>query len=268
MVLLAKTEKKCHFGKDVSAEIRTVFGSQPAPLPQFCLFEVGLAELGGDEAALLHRARQVLSPMEMATWQAFRFPHRQREWLAGRLAVKEAVRSLGLEPARTLDAIEIGVDSRGKPFLTSQPAASQVLHVAISHSADQALGLASPVPCALDFQEIRSSLARVEAKFVRADERHLVQRCHAERLKGLGLIWAAKEALRKHVELWPLLGFLESALCGVGARGDGLALCFQVRPVKRALPAELPTVLTTLHDDKALALILASSPELGRSPGL
>jgi phosphopantetheinyl transferase (holo-ACP synthase) len=252
-----KVEKRYHLGRDVSPEIRKAFGHDFKSLPQFFLMAVDLAALGADEDALSRTAGEVLTNGEMKIFEGFRFPRRRREWLAGRLAVKEAVCALLAQATRPLYDIEIGVDSRGKPFLLSGVEGANPVYISISHSGDSALGLASPVPCALDFQEIRSSLARVEAKFARVNEALRLVSCHPDRLAALGLLWAGKEALRKYVNLWPLLGFFEADLDKVVAQGDGFLLSFQTVPGKRELPPSLPLVLAKMCEDSALAIILA-----------
>ncbi len=261
---MVKKEEACRAGNDISALISRAFAGDGLLLPPFCLSQVCLVGFGEESTTLAQKAAQVLSVAEMETFKAFGFPHRQREWLAGRLAVKEAVRTLEGEPQGRLRDIEVRVGERGKPFVATSAGDQRPLHIAISHSGASALGLASRVPCALDFQEIRSALARVEGRFVRAEERDLVRRCHSQELRALGLVWAGKEALRKYVPLWPLLGFLEARLHGVQIQGSGLFLSFQPQPQKRALPPRLPAVLATLYGDNALALIFAgSAPEEG-----
>ncbi|MEN8257512.1 MAG: hypothetical protein ABFS09_06580 [Thermodesulfobacteriota bacterium] len=256
---MAKNEKRCHFGTDVTAEIREIFAGDSATWPQSCLVLVKLSDLGGDENTLSRTAVKVLTSSEMATFQGFRFFHRRREWLAGRLAVKEAVALLLSELRKAQQHFEVGVDDKGKPFLATSPAPEKAVHLAISHSGGMALGLASLAPCALDFQEIRSSLARVETRFAREDETAPLQPWCSDRLTALGLLWAGKEALRKYVALWPLLGFLESDLEAVAAHGNGFLLSFQPQPGKRSLPATLPGVWAALFEENALAIILSDS---------
>lgn len=264
MVLLAKIKNKGRFCKDVSVEIKEILGGASTAWPLFSLVLVDLVDLGDNDAALAHTADDVLSADEMTTFQGFRFPHRRREWLAGRLAVKGAVARLRAEPHRAPADIDIDVDGRGKPFVLKAEGHNKTVHIAISHSGKSALGLACVEPCALDFQEIRSSLARVEAKFVRVEEKRLIQQGHGDTLQVLGLLWAGKEALRKYVPLWPLLGFLEARLDRVVAQGDGVSMSFQPFPGKRELPPTLPGVLATLYEDNALALIFSDSQDRGR----
>lgn len=254
-----KKEETCRAGTDINAVIRKTFAGDGLLLPPFCLSKVCLVGSGLQETILAQQVGQVLSAQEMEIFKAFGFPHRQREWLAGRLAVKEAVRTLEGEPQRRLRDIEVRVGERGKPFVATSAGDDRPLYIAISHSGGSALGLASRVPCALDFQEIRSALARVEGRFLRAEERDLVRCCDSQELRALGLVWAGKEALRKYIPLWPLLGFLEARLHGVQSQGSGLFLSFQPQPGKRALPPSLPAVLATLYGDNALALIFAGS---------
>lgn len=256
MVLLAKNEKRCHFGINVTSEVREVFGDDSASWPPSYLVLVKLADLGDDENDLLQTATKVLTASELDTFRSFRFPHRRREWLAGRLAVKEAVGLLLSETQKTQQDIEIGADDKGKPFLAKNLTSEKAVHLAISHSGGMALGLASLAPCALDFQEVRPSLARVEARFARENETATLQPWYPDKLTVLGLLWAGKEALRKHIDLWPLLGFLESNLDEVATRGNGFLLSFRPKQDKRSLPAILPMVWVTLFEENALAIIL------------
>lgn len=246
---------------DVSAEIKGIFALDATNVTPFCLVLVDMAELGGDEAVLSGTAAEVLTAAELAVFKGFRFSHRRREWLAGRVAVKEAVRTLLAKQERPLSDIEVGVEGRGKPFVRSAPDRHGSVHIAISHSGGVALGLASLALCALDFQEIRSSLARVEPRFVRKQEKNLVLQCHADTLTALGLLWAGKEALRKYVDLWPLLGFLEAGLVEVSGQGAGFSLVFEAIAAKRQLPMTLPPVLATAYREKALAIIIAAGED-------
>ena len=254
---MAKNEKKCHFGVDITCTIRDVFGDDWTAKPKSCLVKVQLADFGEDESALSEMADKLLSTSEMATFQRFRFLHRKREWLAGRLAVKEAVIHLLGEQLRCHHDIEIGVDDTGKPFLSPVLGTGKAVHLGISHSGGIALGLASFASCALDVQEIRSSLTRVKTKFAREEETALLNPGCADKLTALGLLWAGKEALRKYVALWPLLGFMESDLQGVAASGNGFLLSFRPKEDKRSLPDRLPEVWAAMFEKNALAIILA-----------
>lgn len=253
---MAKNEKKCHFGIDITSEVRNIFGDDWTTKPKFCLIKVQLADFAEDESTLAGVAAKALTTAEMTTFQTFRFLHRKREWLAGRLAVKEAVMHLLGEPQRCRHDIAVGADDKGKPFLATTLDTGRAVHLAISHSGGIALGLASFSPCAIDVQEIRSSLARVEAKFAQAEEAALLNPGYADKLTALGLLWAGKEALRKYVALWPLLGFMESDLQGVAASGNGFLLSFLPKEDKRSLPDRLPEVWAAMFEKNALAIIL------------
>ena len=248
---MAKNEKRCHFGIDISAEITKVFGRSADGWPMFRLVEVDVVD-SDDEQLLLQTAQHVLSAAEMVTFQGFRFLHRKKEWLAGRLAVKEAVAGLLSCPSRDRRDFEIGLEPEGKPFLAG---GQTDVHVAISHSGGKALGLASDAPCALDFQEVRDSLERVEARFASENETAILKSCQPDRLAGLGLLWAGKEALRKHVAIWPLLGFLEACLEKIDTRDGGFFLSFHPIVDKRDLPEKLPGVWASFYKNNALAVI-------------
>lgn len=258
MVLLVNKEKKCHIGRDISTEVRSAFSTAGRRLPPFTLVRLDVSGLGDEEVV----AGRALTPLELATFHQFRFTRRRREWLAGRLAVKEAVCGLAPEICRSRAAVEVAVDRRGKPFLSRPAGAGHRLFVAISHSGDTALGLASRLPCALDIQELRSALKRVASRFVHQEEEALLGQCHADRLHALGMLWAAKEALRKHLPIWPLLGFLENRLTGVTGLAGGRLFSFQGVSAARRVPDCLPDVHVGWHDGKALAIIVADGRAL------
>jgi phosphopantetheinyl transferase len=255
VILVVEREEKRSFGVDFSALVTAAAAGLGPAWPLFCLQVVELTALGADDQALHRLAVAFLGAGELQTFEGLRLPRRRREWLAGRLAVKEAVRTLAGQGAGA--RVEIGVASRGKPLLAGGGREAGTVHVAISHSGNSALGLAARGPCALDFQEIRPSLARVEARFARPEEARRIRPCHPDRLTALGLLWAAKEALRKYVDLWPLLGFLETRLVAVRPLAAGFLLSCEPVVATRELPAGLPPVMVMLHQGSALALILA-----------
>ena len=66
------------------------------------------------------RLNYILSPSEMENFQSFQQLSKRRQWLAGRIAIKEAVRNLinNIHGAEVTNRdIEIGIQSSGKIFI-------------------------------------------------------------------------------------------------------------------------------------------------------
>jgi 4'-phosphopantetheinyl transferase EntD len=192
--------------------------------------------------------------VELQQFEQYRFPKRQREWLSGRLACKKAVAELvGL---KDLTAIIVANDDHGKPFITGEGCSG--IEVSISHSGKMAMALAAHVPCGLDVQEITPTLAKVQDKFVRNAELERLPGFKCQVLAQFGLVWAAKEALRKLLPLWPLLGFLEAEIDQILQTEGGFLVQCSTIINKRPLPHYVPEVYAALHDDYALALCFES----------
>lgn len=212
----------------------------------FCLLAVDLAKFDSDAVQV------VLAPLEQEQYEGYRFPKRQQEWLGGRLACKEAVaRLLGLDD---LTVIVVANDEHGRP-LVAGPGTDGV-QVSISHSGELAMALASFAPCGLDLQEITPTLAKVEEKFIHPAEQDVLAGFSGSPLEQQGLVWASKEALRKLLPLWPLLGFLEAQIESVTTTEGGFKVHCSSCEEKRLLPP-LPMVYATLYSQYALAICFA-----------
>ncbi len=195
---------------------------------------------------------QVLAPSEEEQYQRYRFPKRQKEWLCGRLACKEAVaRLVGLD---SLVDIFVANDNHGRPLVTGRGVGG--VYVSISHSGGLAMAMACFKPCGLDLQEITPTLAKVEDKFIRVTEQDVLSDFNGSTLEQQGLVWASKEALRKLLPLWPLLGFLEAQIESVATTEGGFMVHCSPCEEKRSLPP-MPVVYATLYTQYALALCFA-----------
>lgn len=94
-------------------------------------------------------AARYLMPAEVARYDALAaFSKRQLEWLAGRLAVKRAVKAVVGRSAREIEIRQDG--PTGRPYV-DEPG----VHVGISHSFDVALGAAAPHAIGLDVELVR-----------------------------------------------------------------------------------------------------------------
>ncbi len=231
---------------DCSALVASRF---PRIGPEFCLYAVDLLAF---DQGLAFSTQTLLSPEEQHQYLQYRFPKRQKEWLGGRLACKGAVARLaGL--SRLQDIIVIN-NEHGRPMVSG--VGCRHIHVSISHSGEWAMALASYIPCGLDLQEVGPSLARVEEKFVCTAEKDLLSTFGGSGLEQLSLGWVVKEALRKQVDIWPLLGFLETRLVGVDVLPEGAVVSCCTFAGKRSLPEHLPVVYATMYNGYGLAFCL------------
>ncbi|MEN8140370.1 MAG: 4'-phosphopantetheinyl transferase superfamily protein [Thermodesulfobacteriota bacterium] len=207
----------------------------PAPSPPWLIQQV---VQGQEEPA---PPLEQLTATEKTKLASFRLAKRRHEWLAGRLAAKAAVCQIAppLSPAQ----VEISTSERGRP--RARLPQGRTMAVSISHSGGLAVGLASPAgEAGIDIQELVPALIRIRGRFVHHDEERLLAQLAPpdEPLAALGLLWSAKEALRKQLEIWPLLGFLEARLSRVAWQGSIASLTFTPKPGQRTLPSQLPQV--------------------------
>lgn len=238
-----------HYIDDISDRVGPKYGETCGP---FRLIAVALSPLGEN---LESCARAILAPEELRHYKQFTFMKRRREWLGGRLACKEAVARL-VGGASCLADIVVTNTEQGRPQVTGDWGRVQV---SISHSGDVAMGLAAYVPCGLDVQEVTESLGRVQEKFMHGAENGVMAEFHGQEREQLGLVWAIKESLRKQLDLYPLLGFLEARLERIAGDGDGFIVRCCPQPNNRPLPLDLPLVYVRMYAEKALALCLAAS---------
>lgn len=237
--------KRRHYIQDCSALLPT---DLPGEIPACRLVLVRLADIDTNEVQVL------LSAKEQEQYAGYRFAKRQQEWLGGRLACKTSVALLC--NLNGLASIVVSNDEQGQPHVAGRGCES--VHVAISHSGEYAVALASVVPCGLDIQEIMPTLERVQEKFIQGNEQQILAGFACTDLEQLGLVWAIKEALRKQVECWPLLGFLETRLETIAATAHYCMVRCVVVERERPLPQQLPVVYATMYEEHALALCFES----------
>lgn len=144
------------------------------------------------------QAQHILSQREIARLHSFSHAKRRLEWLGGRLAAKRALQRF-LSSSSCASAIlpadlVIDNDRHGRPFVrmscnNPEPCLS------ISHSGRFAAAMIASKPCGLDLQEIVPKLQRLQARFAGSNELALGK--NYEVLSWLGLLWSAKEAVKK-----------------------------------------------------------------------
>jgi len=148
-------------------------------------------------------ARLYLTSAELAPMATMTTP-RQREYLAGRIAAKDAVRTwarqqggAALHPAQ----LSIDTDVRGRPHVPPLSELPTNVHISISHSGTTAVALASDAPIGVDIEH-RSRAEAVAAQaghFVSDQDQTILAECwsHKSTPESMLRLWCAKEAAAK-----------------------------------------------------------------------
>lgn len=131
-----------------------------------------------------------LHPEELQRWRGMAWAKRRREWLAGRLCAKAALRpwlnGLDAAPHRLL----IGSDPLSRPCLTGSP-----LHLSISHSRRRAMAVADSAPLGVDTELHESVRAQSLEMIISEDESALTaQHLGLSRQEARTVVWCLKEA--------------------------------------------------------------------------
>lgn len=174
------------------------------PVP-FCLTLVNLADLDekNDGRPAEEIAALCLSPDELELFGGYSYPKRKKEWLGGRLAVKQALLALAgsTTTKEQLQAISILPSDTGAPSIVSSSGFTNLAPaISISHSGNYAVGMAAAASsCGIDIQLISDKTERVADRFCTKDERRHLQNYlpKLDKMAQLSLLWAAKEALKK-----------------------------------------------------------------------
>ena len=219
--------------------------------PEECHWSLFLVDIGNEDEVAGLSARHLVAS-EKRQLAGYRFPKRRLEWLAGRLAAKNAITRISSVPLASRE-ITISTGKQGRPLAATSNGEDP--HISISHSGQHAVGLAARRPCGVDLQEITPALEKIRQRFVRPEEENILPQLADAPRTALGLLWSAKESLRKSVPLWPLLGFLECAACGIKQHENGVRT-ITLRPCghDRALPEQLPLTRVTTMNNMALAI--------------
>lgn len=156
---------------------------------------------GAREANEKELQREQLTTAEIRQYHSLKHPKRRLEWLAGRIAVKGAVRMYLGSDAPLPSAIQVKSLSNNAPYtiIKGKEADSDLPHVSISHSGDMAVAIAAHSPeVGIDVEEITESVCEVADEFSTKEEVEQVSKCTGlNRLTALASIWAIKEATRK-----------------------------------------------------------------------
>ena len=157
---------------------------------------------------LTHEERMQLS--------RYSFEKRRSEWLSGRICVKQSVLDFSrLDGTSTLQPHDFSIKATdtGRPFIHfTTPENMQSIEVSISHSHGKAVGLAMEDYCGVDVQCLNNTLFKVRDRFCTDVEMAVLDEIPADELVHLGLLWVAKEALRKCLSGIRIAGFNELQL--------------------------------------------------------
>lgn len=161
-------------------------------------------------------SHDLLTAHERKKYLEYRYPKRQDEWFAGRLAAKSATAKLLNQNKIYLQPSEIEIANRndGRPYLILPAATSSRLDISISHSKEFALAMVSKQVCGIDIQVTNTTLERVEKRFCSSEELNILE-SNYNKNKDILLtkLWAAKEAIKKAVSIsGTMLGFTELQL--------------------------------------------------------
>jgi malonyl CoA-acyl carrier protein transacylase/phosphopantetheinyl transferase (holo-ACP synthase) len=195
-------------GHYLSSEIplTQTFTSLPDSKNIFCrkLLEKSLPT---NEDAFISLIETVLTPLECEKLQSFNQPAKRRQWLAGRIAAKEAVRSLianltGVKVPNT--DIEIDASESGKPYLAKLNTSIAGLKkpvISITHKDGEIIAVAADSSIFFSVGiDLESKLLDddLEDFILNSAERNYVQQLSGlERAIGIKKIWSAKESVAK-----------------------------------------------------------------------
>jgi 4'-phosphopantetheinyl transferase EntD len=154
-----------------------------------------------------------LTPREARMFAEIKSPRRRRDWLAGRCAAKELIRSYLLEReglALARSHIEILNDENGAPKVLLP----LNLEISIAHSGGHGLaGLCAHSPLGVDLQQIRPVRSDLVERVLTERERaQLAQHFAGDSLEGTLVFWALKEAAIKVHRARPAPAWCEIAV--------------------------------------------------------
>ncbi len=131
-----------------------------------------------------------------------RSPRRQRQWLLGRIAAKEAISSalkrekpgISIHPAEII----LGYNGNRRPVLESLEDLAQSLNISISHAENRAVAIVHTEPIGIDLELIKDRKAGFLDAFTTAEERSMLSELGSTENPALiTRLWCAKEAAAK-----------------------------------------------------------------------
>lgn len=197
-----------------------------------------------------------LTEQEKSQLDTYTFEKRRQEWLLGRICAKQSVLDLlsnasGSDQLTPLD-IAIEVAPSGRPFVKPGPIGSTlpIPDISISHSNRKIIALAANGHCGIDIQVITETLFKVQSRFCSAQENSLLHTAIDDDLVQLGLLWVAKEAVRKCFGSFRTIGFMAMELTEVNHTESCSFLELQLD--RHCAGTDVVTVAASVEDDYCL----------------
>ncbi len=186
--------------------------------------------LNGNESELVSTW---LTEEERLQLNRYSFEKRRNEWFLGRICAKQSAIDLlgryGVEPIHPHDII-ICVKSSGRPYLVFPllSGIETVPDISISHSHDKVTAIAGNCRCGIDIQKMTDTLFKVRDRFCSETELAALNSSAEDELVQLGMLWVAKEAIRKCLDEPRPTGFLSIHLKEVRYDRQFRLLDFQI----------------------------------------
>ena len=161
-----------------------------------------------------------LNEEEKNQLERYSFEKRRNEWFLGRICAEQStidlLERLDIEAIDPLD-ITIAVGNSGRPYLQlpALKGLDSIPDISISHSHDKVIGLAGSCRCGIDVQLLTDTLFKVRDRFCSEPELALLNGTSEDELLQLGMLWVAKEAIRKSLDSSRPAGFLSMHLSEV-----------------------------------------------------
>jgi phosphopantetheinyl transferase len=153
-----------------------------------------------EQGECLEFLTSLLSHDETRVFAGFTYPKRTVEWLGGRITAKHSLCRLataGAIACLTYRDYSLLPDEHGRPCLAAPSDLEPAPAISISHSHGYAVALTSTTgTCGIDIQLKSARLATVQERFTSEKELALL-RTIADPLTRLGILWTAKEAIKK-----------------------------------------------------------------------
>jgi 4'-phosphopantetheinyl transferase EntD len=190
--------------QDLFAEMDTLalrFSSLASHNGQVSLLDLTQLRPLIEQGADLRFLTTLLSPAENLLFASFKYPKRRLEWLGGRLAAKHCLCALdaaGQTTASFYRDYALLPDAHGRPALDAPGfRGTAIPAISISHSRGYAAALVTATrTCGIDIQLITAQLTTVKERFATEEELFLLHQVPSP-LTRLGIIWTAKEAVKK-----------------------------------------------------------------------
>ncbi len=137
---------------------------------------------------------------EQGYLKSLHFHKRQREWKAGRIAAKLALRSYCVSSSQKVpELVDIFINNSQCPENNGQPVTNLKAHISISHSNKYAVAVASPYAVGVDIERVHTFSSGVQKMILNNKEFDLFdgRRDSHEIDQCMTLIWSFKEAFMK-----------------------------------------------------------------------